>query len=60
MTNKRKHILLKNEIEMIQLTLKKEVYPSEEYILRLVERLEKLKRKWYKIKYRGKIEVSYE
>ena len=46
----RKHILLKNEIEMIQKVLKEEVYPIKEYKFELVKRLEKLKMEWYKSK----------
>ena len=44
---KRKHTLLKNEIEMLQLILKNEVYPIEKYRLKLADRLEKLKEEWY-------------
>jgi hypothetical protein len=46
----RKHILLKNEIEMLQIILRKEGFPTDEYREKLAERLEELKRKWYKIK----------
>jgi len=47
---KRKHILLKNEIEMMQIILREEGFPTREYRLKLAERLEKLKRLWYKVK----------
>lgn len=47
-TRRRKHPLLKNEIEIIQKTLSGKCYPSDEYILKVVERLEDLKRTWYK------------
>jgi len=47
---KRKHILLKNEIELIQMTLKGEVFPTEFHIEKLVNNLENLKRAWYKVK----------
>ena len=48
---KRKHPLLKNEIEMIQIVLREEGFPTKEYRLKLVERLEELKGKWYKNKF---------
>ena len=48
--NKRKTPLLKSEIEMLQMILKEEVYPTQEYKLKLSNRLEILKRMWYKIK----------
>jgi hypothetical protein len=44
----RKHYLLKNEIEMLQIILKQEGYPTEEYKMKLVDKLENLKRSWYK------------
>lgn len=47
---KRKHPLLKTEIEMLQLILEDKTFPTKEYRLKLVERLEELKKKWYKIK----------
>ena len=50
MRENRKHILLKNEIEMLQLILRKEVFPIKSYRLKLADRLEKLKREWYKVK----------
>ncbi len=46
----RKHILLKNEIEMLQLILREEGYPTKEYRLKLAERLEDLKCNFYKVK----------
>ena len=48
--NKRKHILLKNEIEMLQMLLREEGFPSQEYKLELANRLEELKKLWYKTK----------
>ena len=47
---KRKHILLKNEIEMIQIILREEGFPTKEYRLKLAEKLEELKKLWYKVK----------
>lgn len=47
---KRKHALLKNEIEMIQEFLVGDVYPDAKYLIKLHERLENLKREWYKVK----------
>ena len=47
---KRKHILLKNEIEMLQIILREEGYPSKDYKEELVGRLEELKKEWYKVK----------
>jgi len=47
---RRKHILLKNEIEILQMILKEEAYPTREYKLKLSNRLESLKRKWYNVK----------
>jgi len=46
----RKHILLRNEIEMIQLILKGKVFPTINYRIRLIKKLEELKGKWYKVK----------
>lgn len=46
----RKKILLRNEIEMLQIILKEEGFPTKEYKLELAERLEELKIKWYKVK----------
>jgi len=46
----RKKPLLRNEIEMLQLILKDKVFPTGEYRLKLVKRLEELKRRWYKLK----------
>jgi len=46
----RKHCLLRNEIEMLQIVLREEGYPTREYRLKLAERLENLKREWYKVK----------
>ena len=46
---KRKYPLLKNEIEMIQIVLIEEVFPTKEYRLKLADNLEKLKGMWYKI-----------
>jgi len=45
----RKHILLKNEIEMIQIVLKEEGYPTKECRENLANRLEDLKKLWYKV-----------
>lgn len=42
--------LLKTEIEMIQIVLEDKAFPTEEYRLKLIERLEDLKRMWYKVK----------
>ncbi len=47
---KRKHHLLKNEIEMLQIILREEGYPTQEYKLKLAEKLENLKKEWYKVK----------
>jgi len=47
---KRKNPLLKNEIEMIQIVLRNEGFPTEEYRLKLANNLEQLKREWYKVK----------
>jgi len=47
---RRKHPLLKNEIEMIQKTLSNEVYPAEFYIKHLIKQLQELKQEWYKSK----------
>ena len=47
---KRKHHLLKNEIEMLQIILKEEGYPTKECKLNLAEKLENLKGEWYKVK----------
>ena len=52
--NKRKHILLKNEIETIQKVLLGLVYPTETYMIKLVNRLDELKKSWYKVK-KGKV-----
>lgn len=48
--SKRKHSLLKNEIEMLKSILLEKVYPTWEYKLKLVDNLDKLKKKWYKSK----------
>jgi hypothetical protein len=48
MKHKRKHILLKNEIEMIQNILCENVYPRQNYKIELANRLSELKIKWYK------------
>ena len=50
MVHKRKHILLKTEIEMLQIFLRGEGFPSEEYKLKLANRLEDLKKLWYKVR----------
>ena len=50
MKKRRNHILLKNEIEMIQIILREEGLPTKEYRLNLVEKLQELKRSWYKVK----------
>jgi len=47
---KRKHHLLKNEIEMLQMILKEEVFPIKDYRIKLVNQLENLKKDWYKVK----------
>jgi len=47
---KRKHILLRNEIEMLQIILEDRAFPTEEYRFRLIKRLEELKGLWYKVK----------
>lgn len=47
---RRKHILLRNEIELLQGFLKGEVYPADFWKNKLVEQLEELKCKWYKVK----------
>ena len=46
---KRKHILLKNEIEMIQIILREQGFPIKKYRLELANRLEELKKLWYKV-----------
>jgi len=51
-TQKRKHILLKNEIIMLQNILMVGVSPTTEYRAKLSGKLEELKRRWYKV--RGK------
>ena len=53
---KRKRPLLKNEIEMIQIILRKEGYPTDKYRERLAGRLEDLKELWYKVKPKKKQE----
>ena len=55
---KRKHPLLKNEIEMLQIILKEEGYPKKEYKLKLARNLENLKREWYKVKKTKKYHCS--
>lgn len=52
---KRKHILLKNEITMIQKVLRDLSYPTEEYCEHLANKLEELKREWYKVKIKQRI-----
>ncbi len=47
---KTKCYLLKNEIEMLQIILREEGYPTREYKLKLAEKLENLKCEWYKVK----------
>lgn len=44
----RKHPLLKNEIEMINLILSRKVFPTLPYRLKLYNRLNELKKLWYK------------
>jgi len=39
---------------MLQMFLRQEAFPSEEYKLKLANRLEDLKKLWYKIKKGGK------
>ena len=46
----RKKILLRNEIEMLQIILREEGFPTKEYRLELAKKLEELKIKWYKVK----------
>lgn len=46
----RKNPLLKNEIEMIQIILREEGYPTKEYRENLADKLEDLKKLWYKSK----------
>jgi len=46
----RKHPLLRNEIEMLQLILEDRVFPTPSYRLKLVYQLEELKKRWYKVK----------
>ena len=46
---KMKHILLRNEIEMIQIVLREEGFPTQEYRLELANKLEELKKLWYKV-----------
>ncbi len=48
----RKKPLLRTEIEMLQIILEDKTFPTEEYRLKLVERLEELKKMWYKVKVR--------
>ncbi len=45
-----KKILLRNEIEMIQIILREEGYPIKEYREKLADKLENLKKLWYKVK----------
>lgn len=47
---KRKHILLRNEIELLQKTLAGNAYPVDFWRKKIIERLEELKCKWYKVK----------
>lgn len=47
--NKRKHALLENEIEMIQIVLREEGFPTKEYRLNLVDKLEDLKKECYNV-----------
>jgi len=54
----RKHILLKNEIESLQMIVNGEIYVADFYKVNLIKRLEELKRKWYKV--RGKSLVEKE
>jgi hypothetical protein len=49
---RRKHILLKNEIENLQMIVNNKIYVANFYKVNLIKRLEELKRKWYKV--RGK------
>jgi hypothetical protein len=46
----KKHLLLRNEIEMLQLILQDKVFPSPKCRIELVVKLEDLKKKWYKVK----------
>ena len=46
----RKHYLWRNEIEMLQIILREEGFPTKECRLKLAEKLENLKREWYKVK----------
>ena len=45
-----KHNLFRNEIEMLQIILREEGYPTREYKLKLCDKLENLKKEWYKVK----------
>lgn len=47
---KRKHILLKNEIDNLQRIVMGEIYVADFYRKNLIERLEELKCRWYKVK----------
>jgi len=47
---RRKHILLRNEIEMLQIILEDKAFPTKRYRMRLVVKLEDLKKLWYKVK----------
>ena len=49
MNKRRKHPLLKNEINMIQNSLLGEVTPTFGTRVDLVKRLEELKKQWYKV-----------
>lgn len=48
--NKRKRPLLRNEIKMLQIILREEAYPTLKYRLELADRLEDLKKEWYKVR----------
>jgi len=47
MKKKRKHILLKNEITMLQDIVANEVFPILECRVSLIRRLQELKEEWY-------------
>ena len=52
---RRKHILLKNEIDDLQSIVKGEIFVADFYKSNLVKKLEELKRKWYNVKLKQRI-----
>ncbi len=48
-----KHPLLKNEIETLQLILSGRVFPREAYCIKLINKLDDLKKRDYKVKEAG-------